>query len=506
MSDTPVPESTVRVPVDTAVDATRDTRDTERETTSRRDNLVILVLIVSAFTVILNETIMGVAIPHLMEDLDITAVDAQWLTAAFLLTMAIVIPITGWLLQRFPTRPLYLGAMGTFVGGTALAALAPGFEVLLLARVIQATGTAVMLPLLMTTVISLVPEHERGKRMGTIGLVISVAPALGPTISGIILQFLPWRYLFVFVLPVAVTVLVFGLLKMRSTNETRPAPLDVLSVLLAAVGFGSLVFGLSQIGESAEGNLAAALGFVAVGVIVTTIFALRQIALQKRDAPLLDLRVFRERTFSVATAMFIVAMMALFGTIILVPLFTQGVLELSVLQTGLMLLPGGLLMGLMARPVGRLYDRIGPRPLLIPGTALVAAALWILALSLSTATRPWMIVACHLTLSAGLALIFTPLFTASLGSLPHHLYSHGSATISTLQQVAAAAGTALFVSTMTAVAVTQVDAGAAEAAAQAAGIRTAFLVGAVLATVGIGLATLIRRPQKVDGQAPVAAH
>ncbi|WP_297081401.1 DHA2 family efflux MFS transporter permease subunit [uncultured Demequina sp.] len=475
-------------------------------TTSRRDNLVIMVLIVSAFTVILNETIMGVAIPHLMADLDITAVDAQWLTAAFLLTMAVVIPITGWLLQRFPTRPLYLAAMSTFVAGTALAAVAPGFEVLLGARVIQATGTAVMLPLLMTTVISLVPEHERGKRMGTIGLVISVAPALGPTISGVILQFLPWRFLFVFVLPVAITVLVFGFLKMRSTNETRPAPLDLPSVLLAAVGFGSLVFGLSQIGESAEGNVLVAIAFAVIGVVVTGVFAWRQIVLQKRDAPLLDLRVFRERTFSVATAMFVVAMMALFGTIILVPLFTQGVLGLSVLQTGLMLLPGGLLMGVMARPVGRLYDRIGPRPLLIPGTALVATALWMLALTLSTATQPWMVLACHVTLSAGLALIFTPLFTASLGSLPQHLYSHGSATISTLQQVAAAAGTALFVSTMTAVAITQIDGGASEATAEAAGIRTAFLVGAILATLGIGLATLIRRPEKVEGEAPIAAH
>jgi len=490
----------------TAPASTTPSTSNPAATTSRRDNLVIMVLIVSAFTVILNETIMGVAIPHLMEDLDITAVDAQWLTAAFLLTMAVVIPITGWLLQRFPTRPLYLAAMSTFVAGTALAAVAPGFEVLLLARVIQATGTAVMLPLLMTTVISLVPEHERGKRMGTIGLVISVAPALGPTISGIILQFLPWRFLFVFVLPVAITVLVFGFLKMRSTNETRPAPLDVLSVLLAAVGFGSLVFGLSQIGESAEGNVLVAITYAVVGVIVTGVFAWRQIALQKRDAPLLDLRVFRERTFAVATAMFVVAMMALFGTIILVPLFTQGVLGLSVLQTGLMLLPGGLLMGVLARPVGRLYDRIGPRPLLIPGTALVATALWMLALTLSTSTQPWMVLACHVTLSAGLALIFTPLFTASLGSLPKHLYSHGSATISTLQQVAAAAGTALFVSTMTAVAITQIDEGASEATAEAAGIRTAFLVGAILATLGIGLATLIQRPAKVEGEAPVAAH
>jgi DHA2 family lincomycin resistance protein-like MFS transporter len=478
----------------------------DQESLSRRDNVVILVLIVSAFTVILNETIMGVAIPHLMDDLGITAVDAQWLTAAFLLTMAIVIPITGYLLTRFPTRPLYIVAMSLFVAGTALAAAAPGFEVLLLARVIQASGTAVMLPLLMTTVITLVPEHERGKRMGTIGLVISVAPALGPTISGIILNFLPWQFLFIFVLPVAVTVLIFGIVKMRTTNEPRRTPLDLLSIPLAAIGFGALVFGLSQIGESAEGGVATAAGSVALGVIVTALFAWRQIVLQRRDIALLDLRVFRERTFTLATAMFIVAMIALFGTIILIPIFTQSVLGLSVLTTGLMLLPGGLLMGIMARPVGRAYDRIGPRPLLVPGMALVAAALWIFALTLSPQTEIWMVLACHVTLSAGLALIFTPLFTASLGALPRHLYSHGSATISTLQQVAAAAGTALFVSTMSAVALTQADAGASETDAQATGIRVAFLVGAILATSGIGLAAMVRKPVAVEGAPAVVAH
>ncbi len=459
----------------------------------------------SAFTVILNETIMGVAIPHLMNDLEITAVAAQWLTTAFLLTMAVVIPVTGFLLQRFPTRPLYIGAMSLFVAGTTLAAMAPGFEVLLVARVIQAGGTAVMLPLLMTTVISLVPEHQRGRRMGTIGVVISVAPALGPTISGLILSVLPWRFLFVFVLPVALTVLVFGILRMRSTNEPRRSRIDVLSVALSALGFGALVYGLSLIGESAEGDVGSALAAISVGATVLALFVWRQISLQKTDAPLLDLRVFKVRTFSVATAMFIVCMIAMFGTIILLPLLMQNVLDLSVLSSGLLLLPGGLTMGVLAPVVGRAYDRIGPRPLLLPGTALIAGALWAMSALLGTTTQWWLLLACHVTLSFGLALVFTPLFSASLGALPRRLYSHGSATVSTMQQVAAAAGTALFISTMTAVALAQTDTGANAIEAEASGIRAAFLVGAVLATFGIGLAMLIRRPEEIAEDAASAA-
>ncbi|WP_062072304.1 MDR family MFS transporter [Demequina sediminicola] len=467
---------------------------TTLEATTARNNLVIRILIISAFTVILNETIMGVAIPHLMEDLGITAIDAQWLTTAFLLTMAVVIPITGYLLTRFPTRPLYIIAMSVFVLGTALAAVAPGFEVLLIARVIQACGTAVMLPLLMTTVISLVPEHERGRRMGTIGMVISVAPAIGPTISGMILAVASWRFLYVAVLPVAITVLIFGILHMRSTNEPKKTPLDILSVGLSAVGFGSLVYGLSRIGESAEGNIVSALGFTLLGAAVLAIFVRRQIVLQRDDKALLDLRTFRSRTFAVSVALFVVCMTSLFGTIILLPLYTQDVLGLTVLQAGLILLPGGLTMGLLATPVGRAYDRIGPRALLIPGMTLVSLALWAAAFLLHEATPWWVVLVVHVTLSIGLALVFTPLFTASLGSLPRRFYSHGSAIVSTVQQVAAAAGTALFVATMTAVTITAESDGASLVSAQASGIRASFMVGAIIATVGIGLATMIRKP------------
>ncbi|WP_084077854.1 MDR family MFS transporter [Demequina sp. NBRC 110057] len=473
---------------------------------SARDELVIRVLIVSAFTVILNETIMGVAIPHLKADLGITTVLAQWLTAAFLLTMAIVIPITGFLLQRFPTRPLYIVAMSLFAAGTLLAACAPGFEVLLAARVVQACGTAVMLPLLMTTVISIVPEHERGKRMGTIGMVISVAPAIGPTISGLILAVLPWRFLFIFVLPVAVTVLVFGILKMRSTNEPEPTRMDVLSVVLSAFGFGGIVFGLSRIGESAEGGAGSAVVAIVIGVVALALFVWRQLVLQRHDGALLDLRVFRSRTFALACAMFIVCMMGLFSGIMLLPLYTQDVLGLSVLASGLMLLPGGLAMGLLATPIGSAYDRIGPRPLLVPGTILLTLALGMMAFTLHEGTPWWVVLAGHVTMSLGLALVFTPLFSASLGSLPKKLYSHGSAMVSTLQQVAAAAGTALFVSILAAVMATGLDAGEAEAVAYADGVRAAFLVGAVLAAGGIVLALFVKRPESVEGEGPILAH
>ena len=171
---------------------------------SKRNGLVINLMLAATFVVILNETVIGVAIPRLMEDLNITASTAQWLSTAFMLTMAVVIPTTGFIMQRLSTRAVFILAMSLFSAGTAIAAIAPGFEILLTARIVQASGTAIMMPLLMTTVMTLVPPQARGRTMGNISLVISVAPAVGPTVSGLILSVFDWRFIFILVLPIAI--------------------------------------------------------------------------------------------------------------------------------------------------------------------------------------------------------------------------------------------------------------------------------------------------------------
>src|SRR5690606_19342103 len=164
---------------------------------------VIALLLVSAFVVILNETTMGVALPAVMEEFDIPESSGQWLTTGFLLTVAVVIPSTGWLLQRLGTRGAFILAMSLFTTGTFLAAIAPVFGLLVAARVVQASGTAIMMPLLMTTVMSTVLPHRRGRVMGNVSLVIAVAPALGPTVSGAVVTGLGWREVFWVVLPIA---------------------------------------------------------------------------------------------------------------------------------------------------------------------------------------------------------------------------------------------------------------------------------------------------------------
>nr|WP_314256793.1 MDR family MFS transporter [uncultured Devosia sp.] len=456
--------------------------------------LLIWLMIASAFVVILNETIMGVAIPHLMSDLDITASTAQWLTTAFLLTMAIVIPVTGFLLDRFQTRSLFVAAMSLFSLGTLLAATAPGFNLLVVGRIVQASGTAVMLPLLMTTVMRLIAPEKRGRMMGRMSIVISVAPAIGPTLSGLVLSVLDWRWLFWLVLPIALLSLSAGARWIVNGAKTTAKPLDVLSALLSALGFGGLVYGLSLLGEGAHGY-APVSGWMAAGIgtLALLVFVVRQIALQRNDRALLDLRTFLSPAFTVSLVVIAISMMALFGSLILLPLYTQNALGLDVLQTGLLLLPGGLVMGLMAPLVGRAFDRVGPRPLVIPGSVIVSAMMWAMTL-LDQHTPVILLLAGHVVLSIGLSLMFTPLFTSGLSALPPQLYSHGSATISTIQQVAGAAGTALFIGLMSMKMGELSAAGAALPEATAGGVHLAFLCGGAISLVAVLASLFVRRP------------
>jgi len=293
-----------------------------------------------------------------------------------MLTMAVVIPTTGFILQRFTTRQVFIAAMTAFSLGTLVALVAPGFSVLLVGRVIQAAGTGIMMPLLMTTIMNVVPAQSRGRMMGRVGLVISLAPAIGPTLAGAVLDAFNWRALFAIVLPIALISLGMGAKWMTNLGETRKAPLDVLSIPLAALGFGGIVFGLSQFGG--EGGAGGTTGVIAlvVGAVSLALFVWRQLVLQRVDDALLDLRVFRSANFSLAVIIMTILALSMFGTLTLLPQYLQNVAGLSALESGLILLPGSVLMGLLGPIMGRVYDAKGTRPLLIPGTILVSASLF----------------------------------------------------------------------------------------------------------------------------------
>ncbi|GGK49170.1 MDR family MFS transporter [Nocardia camponoti] len=460
--------------------------------TKGRTPPVVRVLVLATFVVILNETIMINAIPRLMTSFHVTELAAQWVSTAFMLTMAAIIPTTGWFLQRVTTRQAYATAMGVFIAGTIISALAPTFAVLLIGRVIQAGGTAVMMPLLMTTLMTVVAESDRGRVMGNVTLAISVAPAMGPVISGLILQINlsvidSWRLLFVVMLPIAGIVTWLGLRELKNVGEPQPSVLDLPSVALAALGFGGLVYGLS---EFAGGDYLIASLIVAGGVALIAIFAVRQLFLQRDGSPLLDLRVLLVGTYTKSLVLMSIAFLAMMGSMILLPLYLQNLRGLSALETGLLVMPGGLAMGLLGPTVGKLFDRFGGRALVIPGSIGIAASLF--GFTQISLTMPyWILLALHILLMVSLAAAFTPVFTLGLGALPMNLYSHGSSMLGTLQQVAAAFGTALVVTVMSAHTKSLIADGVGREIATLDGMKLAFLVSAVLALIVVAMAVLL---------------
>jgi DHA2 family lincomycin resistance protein-like MFS transporter len=452
----------------------------------------------ATFVVILNETIMMNAIPRLMTEFDVTARAAQWLSTSFMLTMAVVIPVTGWFLQRVTTRQAYLLAMATFCTGTAIAALAPVFSVLLAGRIVQAAGTAVMMPLLMTTLMEIVPENDRGRVMGRVVMAISVAPALGPAVSGVILEFTSWRWMFGLVLPLAAAIAVAGLRRITNVGEVTAGSVHVPSVILAALGFGSLVYGLSLIGDPHAP--APAWGFIAGGSLVVAVFVLVQLWLQRSDRPLLDLRTLKHRTFTVGTALMVVAFMGFMGSMILLPIYLQDLRGLTSLQTGLLMMPGGLAMGLSGPRVGHLFDRFGSKPLVVPGSLAVIGALATLT-QLGENTSIWVILAAHVAFMAGLAAIFTPVFTLSLNAVPEHLYSHASSVLGSTQQVAGAVGTAISVTVLASQTAALSQSGVSATSAAIGGMQWAFAASAILSVGILVLALMLpaRAPEGAGG-------
>ncbi|MDO5504026.1 MAG: DHA2 family efflux MFS transporter permease subunit [Actinomycetia bacterium] len=439
-----------------------------------RTTLTLLgIMVFAAFTLILNETLLGVALPELMESLAIPATTAQWLTSSFMLTLAVVTPTAGWVLARWSPRVVFVTAMSIFTAGTALAAAAPSFTPLLGGRILQASGTAIMIPLLMTTILRALPANRRGRMMGFVGLAISVAPAMGPSVSGLILQYASWRWLFILVLPIAVLTLFVGARLAPKEIHASTGHLDALSIVLSTVGFGALVLGLSSLGEETPLPVHPVV-LLAIGALGVAWFVQRQRVLARSERAFLDLRTFRTPAYRIAVVLTGITLASLLGVAVILPLFTVNTLGMTPLATGLLLLPGALVMGAMGPIVGGLSDRHGARPLVLPGVVVFAGAMWLMT-TFGPGTRGWLIVLAHVLMSVGISLINTPMMNVGLGSLPQALYSHGSAALTTFQQVAGGAATAAFVALLT------------------IEVRWAFVAAAVLSLAAVGVALRLPR-------------
>lgn len=449
--------------------------------------LIVVILIAGAFVSVLNQTLMLVAIPPIMRDFGAEASLAQWVTTAFMLTSGLFIPISAVLIDRFSNRALFMAAQLTFVLGTALGAMAVSFEMLLLARIIQGAAAGIIMPMIQTLIMSLYPIEKRGQAMGLVGLVIAFAPALGPTLSGWIVDHLSWRYLFVLILPIALLVLTATFAFMKNVTPRRAGHIDRLSVVLSTLGWGGLLYGFSLAGAAGWGH-PQVLSSLVVGAVALGFFLRRQ---GRLTTPLLDIRVFDSPVFSLTTGLSVLCFILLIGTQTLIPLYVQDGRGLSALVAGLVLLPGAVVMGLMSPIAGRLFDRFGIHGLAIFGFGLLALAMGLLA-GLGESTSMPLLAGLSILHMLGVSSVLMPLVTAGINSLPRELIAHATAMNNTLRMVGGSIGTAILVTVMSTTLKAGVPA-AARATAVIDGIRLAFGVALGLALLGLVVAFFLRR-------------
>ena len=330
--------------------------------------LIIAILFFGAFVSFLNNSLLNVALPTIMVDFNKDYATVQWLATGYMLVSGVLIPVSAFLITKFKNRHLFITSMVLFTVGTALAAFAPNFGMLLAGRMVQAAGSSVMGPLLMNIMLVSFPREKRGTVMGIFGLVMITAPAIGPTLSGYIVEYYDWRFLFEMILPFALISLVLAVWKLENIMETRNAKLDYLSVILSVIGFGGLLYGCSMASSNGWSDIVVILSLV-VGVIGIVSFVVRQLRL---DEPLLDLRVYKYPMFALGSVISMINAAALFSGMILTPAYVQSVRGISPLESGVMMLPGAIIMGIMSPITGRLFDKFGPRVLAFSGLAVTA--------------------------------------------------------------------------------------------------------------------------------------
>lgn len=407
-------------------------------------SLLVVVLLIGTFCTVLNQTLLATAFPTLMKEFDISASTVQWLTTGFLLVNGIMIPVSAWLINSFSSKKLYISAMTTFLIGTIICFLAQNFSVLLMGRLIQAIGVGLSMPLLQNIMLTIFPPEKRGSAMGMAGIVIGLAPALGPTLSGWIIDHYSWRDLFGMVIPIVILVLVLALFFMKSVIELTHPKIDTISAILSTIGFGSLLYGFSSVGD--KGWLSKeVLGFLIIGIIFIFLFSKRQL---KIEHPFLELRVFKSKTFTIAAVLAGVTNMAMIGAEMVLPLYIQNIRGESAFHSGLMLLPGALVMGLMMPITGAIFDKRGARKLAITGMFILTSATLPFAF-LTSKTSVIVIVVLYAIRMFGISMVMMPVTTSGMNALPAHLISHGTAVNNTFRQVASSIGTAILISVLT---------------------------------------------------------
>ncbi|MHA2856633.1 DHA2 family efflux MFS transporter permease subunit [Paenibacillus lautus] len=404
---------------------------------------IIAALMIGAFVAILNQTLMNVALPSIMENLSIKPTVAQWLTTGFMLVNGVLIPVTAYLIARFSTRQLFISAMTLFTIGTLLCAISPNFAFLLTGRLVQAAGAGILMPLMTVVFLNIFPIENRGKAMGMMGIAMIFAPAIGPTLSGYIVEHYDWRVLFYMILPFSVIATLIGVFFLKNVTEVSRPKLDMIAIILSTLGFGGLLYGFSDAGNDGWSSTPV-VTTLAVGTVALILFVWREM---KADNPMLEFRIFKYNMFTLTTLINVIVTMAMYAGMILLPIYLQQIRGFTPVESGLLMLPGAILMGIMSPITGAIFDKVGARWLAVIGLAITVITTWEFS-NLTETMSYGQIMIIYTARMFGMSMLMMPIQTAGLNQLPRSLNAHGTAMSNTLRMVSGSIGTAILVTVM----------------------------------------------------------
>ncbi|MEK3733450.1 MULTISPECIES: DHA2 family efflux MFS transporter permease subunit [Paenibacillus] len=404
---------------------------------------IIAALMIGAFVAILNQTLMNVALPSIMTSLDIKPTIAQWLTTGFMLVNGVLIPVTAFLIARFSTRQLFITAMSVFSLGTLICAISPNFGFLLTGRLVQAAGAGIIMPLMTVVFLNIFPVENRGKAMGMMGIAMIFAPAIGPTLSGYIVEHSTWRVLFYMILPFSIIATLIGVFFLKNVTEVSRPKLDTLSIILSTIGFGGLLYGFSDAGNNGWSSTTV-IATLTAGVIGLVLFVWRQMTVK---VPMLEFRIFKYNMFTLTTLINVIVTMAMFAGMILLPIYLQQIRGFTPVESGLLMLPGAILMGIMSPITGAIFDKVGAKWLAVAGLLITAITTWEFS-NLTETLSYGHIMMIYTARMFGMSLLMMPIQTAGLNALPQSMNAHGTAMSNTLRMVSGSIGTAILVTIM----------------------------------------------------------
>lgn len=419
----------------------------QRENSTQKEvglGKILFVLMFGMFVAILNQTVLNVALPVMMIDLNVDASTAQWLMTGFMLVNGILIPISAFLVETYGFRKLFIAAMIFFSAGSIISAISNTFVLVMIGRIVQAIGAGILMPLGMNIFMTVFPPEKRGAAMGTMGIAMILAPALGPTLAGWVIQNYDWHIIFYAMSIIGILDIIFAFSWFHIEKELSKPTFDIQGIIYSSVGFGGLLYGFSKAGSDGWDSFVVIISIV-VGILFLILFGFRQLKLEK---PLLEIRVLKNNIFSFTLLINAIITMALFGGMLLLPIYLQNIRGFSPIESGLLLLPGALIMGIMGPIAGKIFDKFGVRVLAIVGLGITTYATY--EFTKLTGDTPYgTILNFYMLRSFGMSLLMMPIMTAGMNALPLKMISHGTAMSNTIRQVAGSIGTAFLVTIMT---------------------------------------------------------